>query len=120
MAQEITARATLKFSKNDSLSIAPDTGNVMFDVAGNYSVRNIVSVGTGDETLDLGDVATNGWFFARNLDLTNYVDLGLDGSAYGIRLREGGGFCLLQWNGAAIHAKANTGACKIEYLLIEL
>ncbi len=89
-----------------------------FDVSGSFYIRNFISVGTGDESLALGDVATPGWLFVWNHDATNYITMGSDGSVYPIKLKAGE-WGLFRWNGAAIHAKANTAACKLEYFLID-
>ena len=86
--------------------------------SGNGFVKSVISVGTADETLALGDVATNGYLWLHNLDGTNYITFGPDGSSYPVKLKAGE-IALLRWNGAAIHAKANTAACQLEYALIE-
>lgn len=78
---------------------------------------DIVSVGTSDETLAKGDVATIGYIWLKNLGPTNYVEFGSDGTLYPLKLKVNE-FALLRWNAAALHAKANTAACNVQYAML--
>ena len=99
--------ASTQFNSNDTVT---QTGNAV--------IKQTISVGTADETLALGDVGTIGYVFLHNLDGTNYIDFGTDGTTYPIRLRAGES-ALFRYNSAALHAKANTAACLLEYAIIE-
>lgn len=116
MSQEINSQKSFTYKKN-GVTITRSV-NTTYDAAGNGNIGQVVSVGTSDETLDKGDVSTPGMLYARNLDATNFLDIGPDGTVYPIRLKPGCD-CLLQWNGSAIHVKANTAPCLLEYVLIE-
>lgn len=116
MANELQVAGSISFSKS-SASLSKVFSNTYFTVSGTAGISNVISVGTGDESLALGDISTIGWVFFRNLDATNYISIGSDGTLYPIKLKAGE-FALMRWNAAAIHAKANTGACDFEYLLI--
>ena len=87
-------------------------------VSGKHYVRKTQTIGTTDETLDLGDIGTIGVVVLTNQDATNYILIGPDGSSYPIRLKPGEGFPF-RWNGAAIHAKANSAPCDLEQLIVE-
>jgi hypothetical protein len=73
------------------------------------------------EALDVGDVATNGWFIAQNLDATNYIEIGVEVSStfYGVIRIEPNEIVLCRLSQTTIYAKANTAACKLDYLLYE-
>jgi hypothetical protein len=115
MPAEAQLQISISFSKNGA--IIQRQLNAQFDVAGSVGLQNIQNIGTTDETLTLGDVATNGFLLIHNLDATNYITFGSDGSSYPIKLKATE-FGLIRFNGAAIHAKANTAACDLEYILL--
>src|SRR4051812_28146136 len=80
MANEGTAVFQLTVTKgnfSDTRSI-----NHNFDVTGTYSASGVQNIGTTQELIAIGsDVATLGYATIRNLDVTNYVQLGLVVSA---------------------------------------
>jgi hypothetical protein len=78
-------------------------------------------VGTTHEALDVGDVATNGWIIAQNLDATNFVELGRDVSAafYGTVRIEPGEIAALRLSQATIYAQADTASVRLFYALYE-
>lgn len=116
MSAELLVAASLAFSKSGSAA-SKNFPSAYFDVAGLAYIQNNVAVGITDESLALGDVATIGWVYAKNTDATNYITLSADGTLYNIKLKPGE-FFMARWNGAAIHAKANTAPCNLEYLII--
>lgn len=116
MASELQVQLSISFTKSGA-SLSRVFPSTYFDVSGTAGVANVIAVGTSDETLALGDVGTNGWLYMKNLDATNYITAGADGTLYNIKMKAGEPF-LGRWNGAAIHVKANTAQCNMEYLLI--
>ncbi len=88
-------------------------------ITGDTPVSVVQSIGTSDETLALGEIATLGWLIAKNLDATNYLQLGHTSGTYSIKLKAGE-FCSFRVGSGmtAIHALANTGACLLQYLLL--
>jgi len=117
MANELTYAATLNFAKSGSNSIAKGLTDTI-DVAGAYVADAQQLIGTVDETLTYpADLATVGMCIFQNLDATNYIEIGNDGSNYPIRLKAGE-FGIFRFNGT-IHAKANTAACKLGFTIIE-
>jgi hypothetical protein len=115
MAQELSLEITATQTKNN-VTLAKSWSS-SFTVNGDYPIMNRATIGTSDETLAIGDVGTLGWLFMRNQDGTNFITFGSDGAVYPIKLKAGE-FAALRWNGAAIHAKADTAACALEYLLL--
>ncbi len=118
MANEFTTQLS-RFSFTKGTSSASVSGQLLFaTVSGAHSIGNFQSIGTGDETLSLGDVATIGYVFLKNTDASNFITIGPDGSSYPIELRAGE-FAVMRWNAAAIHAKADTATCILQYMIIE-
>lgn len=116
MASELLLQASLKFSKGGAL-FETNFPSTYFDVSGSVGNKQVQAIGTSDEVLPLGDVATIGYVMLKNLDATNYILVGSDGTLYPIRLKPGE-VALMRWNEAAIHAKANTAICNLEYTII--
>ena len=116
MANELALSWSMSFSKGGAAVSVSGSDNV--DVSGTKYTKVVQNIGTVDETLALGDVSTIGFVIFKNLDGTNYVQIGADGSSYPVKLNAGETAGPFRWNGAAIHAKANTAACDLEYTLI--
>jgi hypothetical protein len=115
MANELNLNASLSFVKNAAQ--VQRNINSSLTVTGNSIVQAVQNIGTADETLALGDISTIGYVFFHNLDGTNYIQIGSDGALYPLKLKAGE-WALLRWNAAAIHAKANTAACDLEYIVV--
>lgn len=116
MSAELLLSASLKFSKGGSVFEALLNGTY-FDVSGTVGNKQVQAIGTSDESLALGDVSTIGFVMIKNLDPTNYVTIGSDGTLYPLKLKPGEAF-MGRWNAAAIHVKANTATCNVEYTII--
>lgn len=115
-ANELNVNTTFTFTKNGATLQRSISGNVT--VSGNISQYGVQTIGTSDETIPLGDVGTIGYVYIHNLDATNFVIFGSDGSVYPNKAKATEP-ALVRWNGAAVHIKANSGACKVEYAIIE-
>ncbi len=118
MANELRINlTTFNFAKGTaSANTQPQTIGVT--VSGTHSSSGNQSIGTGDETVALVDVSTIGYVFLKNTDATNFMTIGPDGSSYPIKLAPGE-FAVVRWNAAAIHAKADTATCILQYMIIE-
>ena len=117
MAKEIKAAISLSVKTVLGTSAdKSDSGTI--DMAGTHITHNVQDVGTGSpEALAEGaDLGTAGVYYIKNLDTANYVSLGLSGQ-YSIKLKPGE-ICLFR-SAAPIFALANTGACKVEYMVLE-
>lgn len=115
MANELRLQVYLKYSKNNR--IIEESESIWVDVAGDNIIRNIQEVGTSEEALQSIDSGTQGYLFIKNLDSTNYVEVGLTGS-YTAKL-QAGEIALFRCAGT-VYAKANNDACDVDYILIEL
>ena len=116
MANEIAYSFTLSFSKSGAGDSKAVSGNV--NVSGTDYVRGVQAVGTSDETISLVDVGTPGWCYLKNLDATNYVEAGSDGTNYFVKMKAGES-AFFRVASAAVHVKANTASCNVEYMIIE-
>jgi hypothetical protein len=121
MADEIKANSKLAvinaFYKE---SLDPGTFTVTQSALGGFKAVQII--GTSAETVVTGDVSTLGWAMFRNLDATNYVEIGPDstGIVGFLRLEAGepaGPFRLKP--GITIKAQANTASVKLQVFVLE-
>jgi hypothetical protein len=119
MANEVSITCTLSFSKG-SLADAFELGLKQATMSGADFVHKTQLIGTSEEAIQLGsDIGTNGWFMAVNRDPTNFIKIrAATGVADTCKLLPGEP-CLFRLAGAAPYAIADTGACQLEYLLIE-
>lgn len=82
----------------------------------------IVSVGTSEEDMPIGDVATPGWLFLKNLDGTNYVTWGpkSGGVMAALGKLKAGEFAIFRMDGTStLRWIANTAAVKVQVKLYE-
>lgn len=119
MADELTLNLKIKYDKNgisDSRSFS-DT----VDVTGSGTIGGVQTIGTTEEALVVGDVATLGYARFLNIDATNYVTIGnyTGGTYYPVLKLKPGEAAVCRLAAATIYAKANTGAVKLEYMIFE-
>lgn len=118
MANELSISITHGYTKGNA-SLPSRTVATNVTVTGTVFVDSLQSIGTSEETIALGEVATPlvGYLYLRNCDATNFVEVGNATGAYQIKLKAGQQACLPldSWDG--IYAKANTGAVLLQYRL---
>ena len=121
MADEITLTISLKFNKG-STTFTEGVNDLGIDVAGSVIMHNRQSVGTLEEAIVLGDVGMGGYILAINRDATNFVEIrAATGVADMVKLLPGEPACFrFPASATAPFAIADTGACELEYWLIEL
>jgi hypothetical protein len=124
MADEFTVSTLLRINKGfqqDTKSVT----NLKVTQVGDGSAGGVQNVGTSAEAIDVGDVSTLGLAWFRNLDATNFVQVGQDVG--------GGGFeeffkllagetALMRLDLAAtgvLQAKADTAAIELQYIIYE-
>lgn len=115
MANELSL--SISFSETKNGVTFAKTFSKSVTITGDNPIAKVQSIATTDTTVDIGGISTPGYFVAKNLDATNYITLGTDGSNYFDKLKAGE-IMVKRWNGSAVHALANTGACLLEYLLL--
>lgn len=116
MANEIRAQLTLRISNGNyddatNISISADQSGIG---GGNPGV---VDIGTADEPIDAGDLAsTKGHAVFRNLDATNYVEIGPESAGVivpTVKLKPGEFAYLPLVPNVTLRARANTAACRV-------
>ena len=114
MPNEITVSTSLQLA-NGKLIVNSINGGFQADQAtAKGGGPGTVDVGTSEQTIDFGDIAP-GFVELRNLDDTNFVELGFSTGVYGIRLIADGGPALFYLNtGATLYAKADTAGCAVQ------
>jgi hypothetical protein len=123
VSDEISLAIRFTFEKGGTAVSFPDgtAREMSIDVSGSRYVRNRQQVGTSEEALELGDIATGGYFVARNCDDTNYVEIRSGtGATDLVRLNAGEVCCFrLSSDAAAPYVIANTAAVELEYVLVQ-
>lgn len=118
MAQEISISISLGVTKGNLRDSIALSGR--FDLAASAPVKasGIAIIGTGShEAIPLGDLGTPGFVLLRNLDDTNYVEVGKDstGSFVPFLKLKAGEPAIFRLSSAAPYAKANTGNVRLQY-----
>lgn len=117
MADEIRVSARLQFSKGGSSDAFDVSATV--DMAGAQYAKKTQTVGTSEENLDKGDISTIGYVLIKNLDATNFVQVGASTGVYSGKISPGETYGPVRWVGSNVIAKSDTGACIVEYLMVE-
>lgn len=121
MANEISVTAKLVVT-NGGFRQTFDTGTLRRDQTAVGAHGPILSIGTSEEVISAGDVTTLGYVCFRNLDATNYVDIGPEsgGALVGLIRLEPSDVALFRLKpGVTIRAQANTAAVKVQMLLLQ-
>lgn len=119
MANELTITGSISFSKSGTTASVSKTG-ITVDITGSNVLDITQTIGTSEEALVLGDVATPGYCIIENLDATNFVEIRpATGVADCIKVRAGKFAGPFEFAAAAPYAIADTAPVKIRMLLIE-
>lgn len=121
MANEITLTMGMRVRKG-GLAIDIATNQLARTLTGARRASQTQTIGTGaHEALVIGDVSSAGYAFFKNLDGTNYVELGRDltGTFVPFAKLLAGDIAMLPLTSTAVYAKANTGAVELDYLILE-
>lgn len=98
-------------------------GQVQIDQAAVGRAGHVQSIGTAAESIDLGDVSTNGMLFLMNHDETNYVTFGpqSDGATIEVlgKLKPGEFAFMRLAPSIVLWAQSDTAACLLEVRLYE-
>src|SRR5438552_1419657 len=112
MANEITAACSLNVNK-----VAQITSGALSktaDMSGDQMLTNVQIIGTVNEAILLGDVATVGYVLFKNMDATNFIQLALHASTLQVFAKLlPGDVTLIKAGTATMYAKADTGACNL-------
>jgi hypothetical protein len=118
MADELQITGVLYLNKSGVEPINQPITDLV-TVSGNYTSTGTQLISTAGLTLTLSpDIGTIGFVMFQNLDGTNYITIGADGSSYPIRMNAGELAGPFRFNGASIYAKADTAACRMAFWVI--
>ena len=124
MASEISVTTRL-YAKKSFLVVDNNVGTINADLSGSTSAAGIVSIPTtaGGTALSLDGIttATMGYAFFRNIDATNYIEIGVQvgGTFYAlVKLKAGevGLFRMNQTNPP--YALANTATVVLQFTIL--
>lgn len=122
MAEEISITARMSVS-NGNLKLNMGGTTQKFDqTTAKGGNPGTVNIGTSDEAISLGDISSAGWAYFRNLDTTNYVEIGpTSGGALVpfLRLEAGEEAVLRLTPSVALRGQANTAACNVMIAVLE-
>jgi len=117
MSNEISINQTLRYSKSGVS--ATHSSSYQADQTGDKYQAGVQIVGTTEESLDKGDIGTIGYISFKNLDTTNFFQMGITTGVYSIKCLAGKGG-MIPWNSStAPLVKANTANVEVDYLMIE-
>lgn len=123
MAKEIIVKTSIACANGSFVMPEMGPGIQYFDQAAQGRSANTQTIGTTQEALVIGsDIAVPGVAYFRNIDPTNYIELGLVVSAtfYPFaKIKPGEAYVLRIAAGAAYYAKANTTAAKLDNVVLE-
>lgn len=120
MANEIRTQFNLAVTKGSFTHAR--TLNDQVTMSGTHASGGIQTIGTTYEQVVIsGDVATLGWAYFVNNDLTNYVEIGVEvSSAFYplLKLLPGEGV-LVRLSNVGVFARANTASIPLEFEVLE-
>lgn len=115
MANEIRITAGMTCT-NGNLSVNIPSSTVQVDQAtAKGGGPASVDVGTSEETIAFGDITARYCFF-KNLDSTNFVQIGFSTGVYGIKLLAGETAIFPLLTSATVYAKADTSSCTLQVI----
>lgn len=120
MANEITQTVTLSASKGGATASMSTTKRIT--LTGDDMIQSTQVIGTSAETLTLGEISgTPGNVAIKNLDSTNFVEIGGDSGLTVFKLKiNPGEAALFQPNSGTIYAKADTAAVRVQIVAVEV
>ena len=76
MANELAVEIKVTYTPSaaNQESVQPNKITQTITMTGSDFVTGTQEIGTSDESLDVGSVATLGWMMVKNLDSTNFVE----------------------------------------------
>lgn len=120
MANELSVTSGWSYSKSGRVRSKAST-TPRYDVAGNGVIDQVQTIGFAThEALALGDVTTFGFASFKNLDGTNFVEIGIDdGGTFHPFIKLLAGESATVFLTEAPYAKADTAAVDLDYIIVE-
>ena len=120
MSGEISYSFQLNLRNGDLIDLY-SSGALLADQSTAAAMRNTTTVPAAKTLLDLGSLTTPGWAVFKNLDDTNFIEVGIDvgGTFYPFLKLEPGEECPAKLGITAIYAQADTSPVKLYYIIFE-
>lgn len=115
MANEIKITTGMQcLNGNLNITIPSQTISVNQTTAGGGNPAT-VSVGTSEETINFGDITAR-YVHMRNLDATNFVEIGFSTGVYGVKLLAGETALFPLLTTATVYAKSDTASVSMQII----
>jgi len=120
MADELTITTQLVFEKGNT-KVRRGSKDVTIDVTGTDMIHATQAVGNASaENVAKGEITTPGYMWVKNLDGTNFVQIGYDDSGFKPTVKLlAGEEALFRCAQTTPQAQADTAAVNIEYIIVE-
>ena len=120
MSNEIIYGQYLYVKKGDRLPVEIPLEKRFADMTGDIYNKGQQSIGlTAEVIAKPADMSTIGFVYVKNIDATNFIEIGNDADNPSIKLLAGQSFSG-PWGATNVSCKADTAACLIDFLIIEL
>lgn len=121
MADEIQKQIRISGTKNGA-TIAYMPIPERIDMTGNDMTSATQVIGTTAETINLGEISSApGTLIIKNLDTTNFVEIGGDSGLTVFKLKIlAGREVIISPTSATIYAKADTASCRVQIVAFDL
>lgn len=122
MANELYWKLVGRYAPANASAVPASVGTIETydDQVGTDFVSGTQQIGTTEEQISWSsDIGDEGWMVIRNLDPTNYVQVGFATGVYGMRIYPGQFAVFPAEPGLSIYVKANTAACQVQYFVYE-
>lgn len=117
----LTVTTKAVFAPTGAEQVGVDTGQEINNITttGNEVQEGIQEIGTSEEQITVSaDIAQPGVVWIKNLDSTNFVEVGGATGVYFVRLNPGE-VNILRMTGTALFLLADTAACRVQYKIFE-
>ena len=122
MANEISVTSTFSITNNNLTYSSSESFNADQSIQGGPS-NGTQQIGTTHETIGVTDITSLGWAVFKNLDNTNYIEVGVDVSATFypfLRLLPGETVVVRVSPAITLYAKANSTPSDLQTSVFEL
>lgn len=119
---EITPNGTLSYQKGNITQKTLTVSGKTFDITGTSYVEGSQSIPTSATAIEVGNLATLGWFFLKNLDTTNSITILTAPGGTAFLSIEAGEFAMGRFapTVTAPAALSVGAACLLEFLILEI
>lgn len=116
MASELVVSSfNITYSKGGARVTIP-VSQLAVDISGTVIAQGVLT-STTSATAISGLPGTPGYAFVRNLDATNFVQVGPDNTNWAVKLTPGRPWAWLPLYGTALYHKADTASCSLQFVI---